>query len=201
MSPAPGRPAVFLDRDGTLNRELEGALARVEDLDLLEGALEGSAALHAAGFALVVISNQSAIARGWADPAQVADVNRELVRRMTEAGAEPVGVYICPHHPSAGAPPYRRACGCRKPAPGLLRLAAREHALDVERSWVVGDGARDLAAGAALGIEGVLVRTGKGELELERLRARGREPARIAADLREAARQILADPRGADQGR
>jgi len=186
------RPAVFLDRDGTLNRELEGALTDVGDLELLCGALEGAARLASAGFALVVVSNQSAIARGWADPAQVIAVNRALVERMRAAGAAPAGVYVCPHHPLEGAPPYRRACRCRKPAAGLLERAARELGLDLRRSWIVGDAERDLVAGAALGLPGVLVLSGKGRAERERLQREGRPAARVAADLREAAGLVLA---------
>ena len=192
MIPRPRRPAVFLDRDGTLNREVEGALARVEQLELLPGALEGAARLRATGLELVVVSNQSAVARGWAGVVDVAAVHRSLVERMSAAGAAPSGVYLCPHHPSEGAPPYRRAGACRKPAPGMLARAARELELDLASSWIVGDAGRDLEAGAALGVRGVLVLTGKGLAERERLRAAGREPVHVAQDLRAAAELVLA---------
>jgi len=185
------RPAVFLDRDGTLNREVEGALARVEDLELLEGAAEGAAHLAEAGFALVIVSNQSAVARGWASVDQVDAVNRALVQRLTAAGAAPDGVFVCPHHPSQGAPPYRRHCPCRKPAPGLIQRAARELDLDLARSWVVGDAARDLEAGQSLGLRGILVLTGKGTVERDRLAREGREPQLVATDLGAAARQVI----------
>jgi D-glycero-D-manno-heptose 1,7-bisphosphate phosphatase len=192
MTSAPRRPAVFLDRDGTLNREIEGALARVDQLELLPGALAGAARLRAAGFVLVVVSNQSAVARGWAGVSEVVAVNHVLAERMAAAGAAPAGLYVCPHHPTEGAPPYRRACPCRKPGSGLLERAARDLGLDLSASWVIGDAERDLVAGEGLGVRGVLVLSGKGRAELERLRRAGRPPPRVAEDLQAAAEQVLA---------
>jgi D-glycero-D-manno-heptose 1,7-bisphosphate phosphatase len=186
------RRAVFLDRDGTLHRELDLALTEPGQLELLPGALEGVAELARAGYALVLVTNQSAIARGTATPAEVDAVNRALAERMAAAGAPLAGVYLCPHHPDEGDPPYRRACACRKPAPGLIQRAARELGLDLARSWVIGDAERDLAAGAALGVPGVLVLTGKGMGELERLKREARAPHHVARDLREAAAIVLA---------
>jgi len=196
MSMPARRAAVFLDRDGTLNRELAGALSAPTELELLPGALEGAAALCAAGFALVVATNQSAIARGWVAPHQVSEVHRALAQRMADAGAELAGIFICPHHPAEGAAPYRRACTCRKPAPGLILRAVRELDLELSGSWVVGDAERDLAAGSALGLPGVLVLTGKGQGELERLQREGRAPAHVAEDLRAAAQLVLAAGQG-----
>lgn len=189
------RPAVFLDRDGTLNRELEGALARPEQLELLPGALEGAARLARAGWALVVVTNQSAVARGLCSLDDVRAVHADLAARLGAAGAAPAGIYLCPHHPELGDAPYRRACACRKPAPGLLRRAARELALDLSRSWMVGDALRDLRAGLAVGARAVLVGTGKGAREAPRLgELEGPPPAR-ARDLAEAADLILAQGR------
>jgi histidinol-phosphate phosphatase family protein len=188
---------VFLDRDGTLHRELETALCDPAELEILPGALEGAAELAAARFALVIVTNQSAIARGTATPAQVDEVNGALLERMAAAGAPVAGVYLCPHHPDEGDPPYRRVCDCRKPAPGLIRRAARELDLDLARSWVIGDAERDLAAGTALGLPGVLVLTGKGERELARLTREGRPPRHVARDLSAAAAIVLADARQA----
>ena len=189
------RPAVFLDRDGTLNRELEGALARTNQLELLEGAARSAARLAAAGFALVVVSNQSAVARGWCGLDEVRTVNAELARSLAAAGAPLAGVYVCPHHPDAGPPPYRRVCACRKPAAGLLRRAARELGLDLARSWIVGDALRDLYAGRAVGARAVLVRTGKGEREAARLVELGEPAPVLCDDLAAAAEHILAQGR------
>lgn len=186
------RRAVFLDRDGTLHRELEGALRHPRQIEILPRALEGSASLARAGFTLVLVTNQSAIARGTATPAEVDAVNRALAEQMAAAGAPLAGIYLCPHHPDEGDPPYRRVCTCRKPAPGLIQRAARELGLDLARSWVIGDAERDLSAGAALGVPGVLVLTGKGQRELERLERESRAPRDVARDLCEAAEMVLA---------
>jgi D-glycero-D-manno-heptose 1,7-bisphosphate phosphatase len=189
------RRAVFLDRDGTLNRELDGALSRPEELELLPGALEGAARLARAGWVLVVVTNQSAVARGHCSLDDVRAVHAELAARLGAAGAGPQRIYLCPHHPDQGQAPYRRACACRKPAPGLLRRAARELALDLSRCWIVGDALRDLRAGLAVGARGVLVASGKGAREALRLgELEGPAPAR-ARDLAEAADLILAQGR------
>lgn len=189
------RPAVFLDRDGTLHRELEGALSRPDQLELFEGAAQGAARLSRAGYQLVVVTNQSAVARGLCTLDQVRGVHAELARRMAAAGASLAGVYVCPHHPEEGAPPYRRACTCRKPEPGLLRRAARELELDLSRSWVVGDALRDLRAGLSVGARAVLVETGKGAREALALGELEGPPPERARDLAAAAERILAQGR------
>ena len=115
--------AIFLDRDGTINVEVN-YLSRPEDVQLLPGVGQAMARLRAAGYQLVVITNQSAVARGMITEADLADIHRELQRQLGDAGAEVDGIYYCPHHPEHGNPPYRRDCTCRKPAPGLLQQAA-----------------------------------------------------------------------------
>lgn len=183
------RAAVFVDRDGTLNREVE-YLANVAGLRLLPGAAAGVRALRAAGFAVVVVSNQSGVARGFMTLETVHAINREMARRLAVHGAVIDGIYVCPHHPSAGVPPLRRRCRCRKPAPGLVRQAVRDLDLDVARSYCVGDGAGDVRMGAALGVPGVLVLTGHG-----RRTARDSElpRAHVAANFRAAAKWIIDD--------
>lgn len=191
MSAPALRPAVFLDRDGTLNVEREGALGRPADLELLPGAARAVARLNAAGMPVVVVSNQSAIGRGWMDHERLAAVRHELGERLAREGAHVDLWRTCPHHPEAALPPYRRACACRKPRPGMLLDAARALGLDLARSWIVGDAERDLLAGAAVGARGILVRTGKGALERDRLEREGRPPALCARDLGEAVEWIL----------
>jgi D-glycero-D-manno-heptose 1,7-bisphosphate phosphatase len=185
--------AVFVDRDGTLNREVQ-YLAAVEDLRLLPGAAEGVRRLRAAGFAVVVVTNQSAVARGLLDRATLATIHRELRRRLAAHHARLDGLYVCPHHPQAGRLPLRRRCRCRKPAPGLVRRAARELGLDVARSYCVGDGAVDLALAAATGMRAVLVLTGHGRRTANELD--GTVPvAHVAANFRAAAKWIIDDSR------
>ncbi len=183
-------PAVFVDRDGTVNREV-GHLGSIDRLRLLPGAAEAVRRLRAAGFAVVVVSNQSAVARGIATRAAVSEIHRELRRRLAARGAELDGVYFCPHHPTKGrASPFRRRCRCRKPAPGLVERAVRELALDLGRSYVVGDTARDLGLAAAVGVPGILVLTGHGRATKAALDA-GVAVAHVAVNFRAAAEWII----------
>ena len=185
------RPAVFVDRDGTLNREVH-YLARMRELRLLPGAADGVRRLACAGFAVVIVTNQSGVARGRMSVQTVHALNDELVRRLARRGARVDAVYLCPHHPTAGRAPLRRRCGCRKPRPGLVRRAARDLALDLRRSYCVGDGAVDLGLAAAAGVRGVLVLTGHG-----RATRRTLDPdvpvAHVARNFRAAAKWIIDD--------
>lgn len=192
------RPAVFVDRDGTLNREVE-YLRRVADLRLLPGTATAVRRLTDAGFAVVVVTNQSGIARGLLDDATLADVHAALVARLAAGGARLAGIYACPHHPEAGAPPLRRRCRCRKPSAGLVARAARELGLDLRHSYCVGDGAVDLGLAAATHTRGVLVLTGHGRRTARALAARTLDarlaPAHVAANFRAAAEWIIDDAR------
>jgi D-glycero-D-manno-heptose 1,7-bisphosphate phosphatase len=155
------RPAVFLDRDGTLIEEV-GYLDRFEQIRLFPYSVEAVRMLNRAGFAVVVATNQSGVARGFFDEAFVGAVHERLGRWFGDAGARIDGFYYCPHHPEGPVPAYQRACECRKPRPGLLRRAASDLDLDLARSFVVGDRANDIEAGRAVGAAGVLVMTGYG---------------------------------------
>jgi len=187
------RPAVFLDRDGTLTRESDWVRS-TRDLVLLDGAIDAVLALERAGYAIVVITNQSAVARGIVTERELESIHADLVARFERGGAHLEGVYACPHHPTEGSPPYRRECDCRKPKSGLIERAARELDIDLHRSWIVGDAERDLLAGERVGLRAVLVGTGKGTAERDRLQAAGSTP-RFANDVRAAAALILAADR------
>lgn len=189
------RAAVFFDRDGTLTVE-EDWILRPDELVLLPGAGEAVRAASDAGFATVLVTNQSAVARGRIDQTQLAAIHARLAELLAARGATLDGVYACPHHPTEGVGALRVECECRKPKPGLLLRAARELDLDLARSWIVGDAERDLAAGAACGVRGILVSTGKGASERARLARAGRPPPEGAPDVRSAVDAILArDPR------
>ncbi|MCE9594932.1 MAG: HAD-IIIA family hydrolase [Planctomycetes bacterium] len=190
------RRAVFVDRDGTLNRELVETLARPEQLDLVPGAGEALAALREAGFAVVVVTNQSAIARGELDHERLARVHAALAERVEQDGGRIDLFLACPHHESDGLAPYRRTCACRKPRPGMLLEAAQRLDLDLTRSWLVGDALRDLAAARAVGARTVLVATGKGASEMERAKKEGGAPDVFVPDLVAAVRAILAEAQG-----
>ncbi|MEZ6004171.1 MAG: D-glycero-beta-D-manno-heptose 1,7-bisphosphate 7-phosphatase [Planctomycetota bacterium] len=184
------RPAVFLDRDGTLNREVH-YLARVEDFEWLPGTIDGLAALDRAGYALVVVTNQSGIAQGLLDTTELNAIHARMAADLAQAGVALAGVYFCPHHPELGQDPWRCDCDCRKPRTGMLRRALRELDLDPARSWFVGDSLRDLEAGHAIGARSILVRTGKGADQGPAV-TRALPDAAQVDDLAAAARHILA---------
>lgn len=167
------RGCVFLDRDGVLNEEVD-YLHDPDRVVLVEGAAAAVAALGAAGLAVVVATNQAGIARGMYTERELGAVTARIGELLAAAGARLDGTYFCPHHPDAGVGAYRRACRCRKPAPGMLEQAAAELGLDLARSAMVGDKESDLAAARAAGCDAVLVRTGYGAREEARLAAAGR---------------------------
>jgi len=178
--------AVFLDRDGTINEEV-GYLDRLDKLRLLPGAGEAVRLINRSGMKVVVITNQSGIGRGLFDEVFVGAVHAEMSRMLGEAGAVIDGFYFCPHHPTEGIGGYRRSCSCRKPAPGLLLRAASELAIDLSRSYMIGDMAKDVEAGQRAGAKGILVRTGYGK-DME---AGSSAPDHIASDILDAVRWIL----------
>jgi D-glycero-D-manno-heptose 1,7-bisphosphate phosphatase len=195
VSPAAGQRAVLLDRDGTLTVEGEW-LTRRQDLVLVPGAAAALARLSAAGWKLVLVTNQSAVARGLITPAELQEIHAELQQQLGAHGARLDAIYSCMHHPTEGKGAYKVECECRKPRPGLVLQAARELGLDLARCFMVGDAARDLEAGWAAGVPGILVATGKGQDEILRLRERGQEPQAFVPDLPAAAEWILARAQG-----
>jgi len=184
------RPAVFLDRDGTLITEL-GYLGDPDALELVPGAGAALALLGRAGFARVVVTNQSGIARGLFGERDLERVHARLREALAAEGGGLELVLSCPHHPAIGAPPWRRVCPCRKPEPGLILEAARRLDLDLGRSWIVGDSARDLEAGRRAGVgHRVLVLTGKGAATRASLSPAELDDVVVVADLGAAARFI-----------
>ncbi len=182
------RPAVFLDRDGTLIHEA-GYLSDPDGVRLLEGVPAALARLKAAGFALVVISNQAGVGRGYYPIARAHAVMARLRRLLRERGVEPDGIYFCPHAPDAG-------CACRKPGTELLERAAEDHGLALRASAMIGDKRLDVEAGRRAGCRAVLVRTGYGREEERELggAAPGAGPDWIADDLGAAAAWLLEAP-------
>lgn len=146
------RPALFLDRDGTLVHD-EGYMSRPGQLRLIRNAVPGIRRLVALGYVPVVVSNQSGVGRGLFTRRQLDAMMKRLKRMLADRGVRLAGMYVCPHRPDTG-------CACRKPKPGLLRRAARELGLDLRRSIIVGDSARDVEAGRAVGARTILVATG-----------------------------------------
>ena len=179
------RRAVFLDRDGTLNVEVN-YLHRVADFVLIPGAAQAIKLLNGAGYLTAVVTNQAGIARGFFDVEAVRVLHHHLAAELAAAGARMDGVYLCPHHPDFTGP-----CGCRKPQPGMLRQAAMEHDIDLNRSWLVGDTLSDIAAGQAAGCRTILVRTGYGAHIEAKLSADTARPEVVLDDVLAAVRYIL----------
>jgi histidinol-phosphate phosphatase family protein len=178
--------AILLDKDGTL---IEDVPYNVDPdlIRLTDGALDGLRALHDAGYLLIVVSNQSGVARGlFVEEALHPVENR--VRAILAAGGVPLaGFYYCPHHPNGRIDQYAVECGCRKPAPGLLERAARDHGVDLARSWMIGDILHDVEAGRRAGCRTILLDVGhETEWELTPTRM----PDFTVADLDVAARLI-----------
>jgi D-glycero-D-manno-heptose 1,7-bisphosphate phosphatase len=191
----PGAPAVFIDRDGTLSEEV-GYVNHPKRLRLLAGSGEAVRLLNRAGLPAVVITNQSGVARGYFSEEVLHAVNAELLAQLKAQGAFLDGLYVCPHHPREGKPPYRTRCDCRKPKPGLLLRAARELGLDLAASYMVGDKIADVAVGRRARVTSILVLTGYGLGEWEYRRPHGRwKPDHVAEDLLGAVRWILARSR------
>ncbi len=182
-------PAVFLDRDGTLIDEV-GYLDRLERLVLFPYSIDAVRLLNRAGFRVVVVTNQAGVAHGMFEETFVAETHRYLDEKLAAAGARVDGYYYCPHHPNAGIEAYRIKCDCRKPGTGMIRSAARDLALDIPRSFVVGDRWLDIEMARASGAAGILVRTGYGKAEESRPRD-GVKPHAIVDNLIEAAGWIL----------
>ena len=186
------RPSVFIDRDGTLTDEV-GYVNHPSRLRLLPRSAEAIRRLNAADIPAVVVTNQAGLARGYFSEEVLHEVNRALAAQLAGAGARLDGVYVCPHHPSEGAPPYRMRCECRKPKPGLLRRAAEELGLDLTRSTMIGDKPSDLTPGREVGAATVLVLTGYGRGEWEYHRDQFEaKPDHVAEDLLDAVEWTLA---------
>lgn len=183
-------PAVFLDRDGTINREVE-YLSRVSDLELIEGASRAIGMLKRAGFRVVVVTNQSGVARGFLDEQKVLEINLALSDMLKKEGTHVDAWYYCPHHPSEGNEPYRTACSCRKPGTGMVEQACQEFPVDLSASFVVGDTLCDMELAWNCGMKAVLVKTGHGMKALSHMDAdtAGRLDY-IAADLLDASEWI-----------
>jgi D-glycero-D-manno-heptose 1,7-bisphosphate phosphatase len=155
------KPAVFLDRDGTILDEL-GYVTPSTEIKVFPFSAEAITRLTQAGYPVVVITNQGGIALGLYDHAFVDRTHAELAETLARDGADITAWYYCPHHPEGKVTEFTGACGCRKPATGMLEAAARDLGLDLSASWVVGDQWRDVELAHRAGARSVLVRTGYG---------------------------------------
>ena len=192
MNP-PLQPAVFLDRDGTIIDDV-GYLDCVDDVVIYPWSADALRLLRRAGFAIVVITNQSGVARGLYPETAVHEVHDHLTRELARGGAVVDAWHHCPHHVDAIDEAYRLDCDCRKPKPGMVTRAAAALGLDLARSVVVGDRWSDVATARAVGAAGILVRTGVGAHEA-RSPVDGLTADAIVPSLAEAASWILRERR------
>ena len=183
------RPAVFLDRDGVINRDRPEYVRRWDEFEFLPGALEALRDLAREHLPVLVVSNQSAVGRGLMSPWDLEEINTRMLEMVTAAGGRIDGAYYCPHAPQEG-------CACRKPAPGLLLRAMQRFGVDPGRSCLVGDSVADMLAAQEVGIPSILVLTGRGQQALVDPRLRDCFITYIAADLREGVRWLLREGRG-----
>ncbi len=180
--------AVFLDRDGVINRDSPDYVTAWEDFEFLPGSLSAIAALSAAAIDVIIVTNQSALARGLMTPDTLADIHRRLTSAVAERGGRIRAILHCPHHPDD-------LCGCRKPAPGMILQAQARFGLDLKRSVMIGDRATDVACGRQAGCGGtILVRSGLHD-ERPQLQQMGIAPDLVVDDLAAAVSALL-DRRG-----
>ncbi len=181
--------AVILDRDGTMIKDV-GYLDRLERLELFPYTIDAVRLLNAAGFKVVVVTSQNGVANGILTEEFLVEAHAHMSALFAAAGATVDGYYYCPHSPSAPVERYRVECECRKPKPGMILAAARDHALDLSRSIVIGDRWRDIEMGLAAGTKAILVETGYGRTEAMRRPAHV-PPTPVAGTLIEAVSLVL----------
>lgn len=185
------RPAVFLDRDGTVNEEV-GYINHIDRFRVFPWAGLSIQKLNAAGIPSILITNQSGVARGYFPEALVQEIHGKLQTELGRHNARLDAIYYCPHHPDGKLEAYRRHCECRKPSPGMLCTAARDHDVDLAASFVISDRYQDLAMAFKAGARGVLVLSGYGKGEhLYFADTWPRQPDYVATDLLEAVDWIL----------
>lgn len=180
------RRAVFLDRDGTINIERE-FLHRPEEFQFIPGAAQAIRLLKEAGFRVIVVTNQSGIARGYYDEAAVNRLHRYMDGELARFGASIDAYYFCPHHPEYSIDDNGKACECRKPQAGMLLKAAADFSLDLSASFIIGDKLADVQAGLNAGCIPLMVRTGYGAVESNKLPA----DVPVYEDLLSAVRSIV----------
>jgi D-glycero-D-manno-heptose 1,7-bisphosphate phosphatase len=179
------KKVIFLDRDGVINYDSPDYVKSWEEFRFLPGSLEALAALTAAGYTLILITNQAGVGRGLIPPAVLEDMHRRLQQAVAEQGGRIFDIFHCPHHPDEN-------CDCRKPAPGMILQAAANYRIDTAGTIMIGDNAKDIVCGRQAGCGAtILVRTGNGLQALKDLAGIGIQPTAVAEDLLDAANMVL----------
>jgi D-glycero-D-manno-heptose 1,7-bisphosphate phosphatase len=182
------KPAVFLDRDGTIIEEV-GYIDSPDKIQPIAGADKAIKLFTDARFKIIVVSNQSGVAHGYFDEDTVLLVNNRVAESFASYGANIDAFYYCPHHPDYGDQNYRKDCDCRKPKPGMFLKAAEEHKIDLSKSIMIGDKFTDIQAGRNLNLLSILVLTGFGREQNQKIKSNGLHPPPdfVAENISEAA--------------
>jgi len=185
------RPALFMDRDGTISEEV-GYVNHPSRFRLFPYSAAAIKLLNENGWLAIVVTNQAGVARGYFAEDVIINVHDQLGKDLETASAKLDAIYYCAHHPSVGEPPYRFDCDCRKPKPGLIDRAAADFEIDLERSWMVGDRYGDVELARNAGLHSAFVLSGYGRGEWEYQRGSWKlEPEVVAENLLEAAKLII----------
>ena len=185
--------AVFLDRDGVITQDPPHYAHRIDQLKLIPKSAEAIRILNKNQFKVVVVSNQSGVARGYYQEKDVEIYNSAMKKELEEGGAHIDAIYYCPHYPEADVEAYRIVCDCRKPEPGMLKRAEKDFNLDLKGSFLVGDKIIDIDAGYRAGCKTILVLTGHGNDELKKNEKTNIKPDYISKDLYGASQIIKRD--------
>ncbi len=180
--------AVFLDRDGTINEEV-GYLGDLEKLSIYPNSFEAIRLINESGMKAVVITNQSGVARGYFSEDFVMTVHSRINETLQKKGAHIDRFYYCPHHPTEGKGNYLKSCDCRKPETGMVIKASEELDIDLSRSYMVGDTAKDIELANKISVTGILVKTGYGKKEI----SSDIKPDYIAENILDAVKWIMED--------
>jgi D-glycero-D-manno-heptose 1,7-bisphosphate phosphatase len=186
------RPAIFMDRDGTVNEQM-GYINHLCRFVLLPRSGEAVRLLNQNGFLAIIVSNQSGVARGYFPIELVYKVHDHMGMLLKQEGAVLDGIFFCPHYPGGKVSEYSRPCDCRKPRTGLIDQACRQFAIDMTNSYVIGDRCTDMELASRSGLRGIMVKTGYGLGDLEYVLPHSAyQPFHVAEDLLDAVRWIVA---------
>ena len=179
--------AVFLDRDGTIVEDV-GYMNSPQQIQFISGSIEAIKKLNDAGYKVIIITNQAGVAHGLVTEDMLQSIDKALHKGLLHGGAHLDAIYYCPHHPEHGVYPYKQACECRKPHPGLILKAQKQFDLDLSQSFMIGDKATDIEAGKSAGTKTIMVMTGRGQEEKANLK---NQPDYFADNLLAAAKSLL----------
>jgi mannose-1-phosphate guanylyltransferase / phosphomannomutase len=180
------RPAIFLDRDGTIIRHVD-FLHKASEVVLLPGAAKAIETMNKLGYLTVIVTNQPVVARGMITPEGVDEIHAVLIDRLGKKNAMIDAVYFCPHHPKANVRKYKIICKCRKPNIGMIMDATKKLNIDLKKSWMIGDSTRDTLVGNNAKLKTILVQTGHGGKDVWQFNGK---PDYVAENLLEAVQII-----------